>query len=82
MRKRELFTLLGGTAALWPLAGRAQPVRRLAVLFVYGEDHPEAPSLIAALKERLRSHGWIEGQNIQIEFRFGRSRSRAREALH
>jgi len=75
MRKRQLLTLLGGAGALWPLAARAQPspVRRLGVLFVYGEDHPEVPSLVAAIKERLRSHGWIEGQNLQIEFRFCRS---------
>lgn len=75
MRKREFLALLGGTATAWQRAAGAQPVpmRRLGVLFVLGEDHPEMPSLIAAIKERLRSHGWIEGQNIQIEFRFGRS---------
>jgi putative ABC transport system substrate-binding protein len=75
MRRREFLTLLGGSAAAWPLAAGAQPqpIRRLGVLLVYGEDHPEAPSLIAAVKERLRSHGWIEGRNIQIELRFCRS---------
>ncbi len=75
MRRRAFLTLLGGTAAAWPLAAHAQPrpIRRLGVLLVYGEDHPEAPSLIAAVKDRLWSHGWIEGRNIQIEFRFCRS---------
>ena len=42
-------------------------------LLAQGEDHPEAPAIVAAVKDRLRSHGWIEGQNIQIEFRFCRS---------
>jgi putative ABC transport system substrate-binding protein len=38
-----------------------------------GEDRPEVPSLLGALKDGLRSHGWIEGQTIQMEFRFCRS---------
>jgi len=48
-------------------------MRRIGVLFVLGEDHPEVPSLVAAIKDRLRSLGWIEGRTIQIEFRFCRS---------
>jgi putative ABC transport system substrate-binding protein len=48
-------------------------MRRLAVLFVYGEDHPEVPTLLGALRQGLQSHGWIEGKTIQIEYRFGRS---------
>ena len=73
MRRREFLTLLGGTAAARPLAAGAQPlpIRRLGVLFVLGEDHPEVPSWLGALKDGLRSHGWIEGQTLQIELRFG-----------
>jgi putative ABC transport system substrate-binding protein len=75
VRRRDFLTILGGAAALAPLAAGAQqlPIRRLGVLFVYGEDHPEAPSFVGALKDGLRSHGWIEGQTIQMEFRFCRS---------
>lgn len=75
MHRRQVIALLGGTATAWPLAAGAQPspMRRLGVLFVIGDDHPEVPSWIAAVKERLRSHGWIEGQTIQMEFRFCRS---------
>jgi putative ABC transport system substrate-binding protein len=75
MRRREFIALIGGPAAAWPLRGGAQSLaqRRLGVLFVYGQDHPEVPSLIAALKEGLQSHGWIEGQTIQIDWRFCRS---------
>ena len=75
MRRRDFLTILGGVATVSPLAADAQPspVRRLGVLFVLGEDHPEVPSLVGALKDGLRSHGWIEGQTIQLEFRFCRS---------
>jgi putative ABC transport system substrate-binding protein len=74
MRRRD-FLVLGSAAMAAPWAAHAQPsgVRRLGVLFVYGEDHPEVPSLVGALKDGLRSAGWIEGQTIQIEFRFCRS---------
>lgn len=75
MRRRDFLTIVGGAAALVPFAAGAQPspMRRLGVLLVLGEDHLEMPSLVAALKDGLRSHGWIEGQTIQMEFRFCRS---------
>ncbi len=75
MNRRELITLLGGITAAWPFAAAAQPspTRRLAVLFVYGEDHPEVPSLVSALTNGLRNRGWIDGQNIQVMYRFCKS---------
>lgn len=76
MRRRQFLSLvIGSTAAKWPPAAIAQPsrMRRLGVLFVYGEDHPEVPSLVGALKEGLQSHGWIEGQTIEMHVRFCRS---------
>jgi putative tryptophan/tyrosine transport system substrate-binding protein len=74
LRRRNFLTMLGGAATLTPLIASAQPlpVRRLGVLFVYGEDHPEAPAFRKALTDGLRSHGWNEGQTIQIEFRYCR----------
>jgi len=73
MRRRDF--VIGSAAALVPFAAGAQPspMRRLGILFVLGEDHPEMPSLVGALKDGLQSHGWIEGQTIQMEFRFCRS---------
>jgi putative ABC transport system substrate-binding protein len=75
MRRRDFLTILGGAAALTPLAAGAQqlPVRRLGILFVYSEDHPEVPALLGALKDGLRNHGWIEGQTIHMDLRFCRS---------
>ena len=73
LRRRDF--IVGGIAALVPLAAGAQqlPVRRLGILFVYREDHPEVPSLLGALKDGLRGHGWIEGQTIHMDLRFCRS---------
>ncbi len=75
MRRREFLTILGGAATLAPLAAGAQPppIRRLGVLFVLGDDASEVPSWLGALKDGLRSQGWIEGQTIQMEIRFCRS---------
>ncbi len=73
MRRRDFLTILGAAATIAPLAAAAQPsrVRRLGVLFVLREDHPDVPSWYGALRDGLRSHGWIEGQTLQIEPRFG-----------
>jgi putative tryptophan/tyrosine transport system substrate-binding protein len=76
MKRREFITLVGGAAASVPLAARAQAVdkpRRLGVLFVVSKDNPEGPARIAALQQGLESHGWIDGQTLRIDYRFGGS---------
>jgi len=71
--KRRDFISLAGTAAIWPLAARAQQsnqMRRIGVL--YGSaDNPQTQARSAALLEGLRQLGWIEGQNLKIDYRFG-----------
>ena len=72
MQRRELITLLGGAAA-WPLAAWAQgsqQVRRVSVLLGLGEKDPEAISRVKAFRLAMRDLGWIEGRNVQIEYRF------------
>jgi ABC-type uncharacterized transport system substrate-binding protein len=72
MRRREFITLLGGAAATWPLAARAQQpyrMRRMGVLLGNAEDH-EAQSWVAALREELGKLGWTEGRNIEIDIRW------------
>ena len=62
MRRREFITLLGGAAAAWPLAARAQGdrVRRLGVLTSTGERDPETQLRVGAFREGLQKLGWAE----------------------
>jgi hypothetical protein len=63
MKRREFITLLGGVAAAWPLAARAQQWRRVGVLM--GRQ-----AYLAAFVQALRQFGWIEGQNLHIDIRW------------
>jgi putative ABC transport system substrate-binding protein len=74
MRRREFILGLSGAAAL-PFGARAQPadVRRLGILFVLGESHPEVASFLAAIKERLQTLGWAEGRNLKLDVRYANS---------
>src|SRR5262245_14672274 len=74
MHRRSLLTLLGASAAAWPLAARAQQtgrVRRVGLLSGVAEDDLGWQSNRSALLEGLAKLGWIEGRNLHIEFRFG-----------
>jgi putative ABC transport system substrate-binding protein len=74
MRRRELFTLLGGAAA-WPLGARAQQPAKLPTIGLLGAATPATWSLyIAAFVRRLRELGWIEGRTIAIEYRWAEGR--------
>jgi len=69
MRRREFITLLGGAATAWPLAARAQAsgIYRIGVLETVPLDRNKAN--FAALLRGLHEHGYIEGQNLHIEYR-------------
>jgi putative ABC transport system substrate-binding protein len=72
MRRRKFITLLGCAAAAWPAATRAQQpkgVRRVGVSIGWESD-PEAQADLAAFVQRLREMGWIEGQNVQFDYRW------------
>jgi len=73
MKRREFITLLGGAAAAWPLAARAQQgerMRRIGVLISSTEDDPQVRRLTAAFQKGLLELGWMEGRNVRIDFRF------------
>ena len=73
MRRRDVITLLGGAAAAWPLAARAQQsdrVRRIGVLIPVAADDAEAKARLAAFRQGLRQLGWVDGRNVQIDTRW------------
>jgi len=73
MKRREFITLLGGAAAGWPLAARAQQgerVRRVGVLMALAADDPDAQIRITAFLQGLQQLGWTAGHNLQIETRW------------
>src|SRR5262245_15872736 len=64
--RRQFITLLGGAAAAWPLAARAQQperVRRIGVLMAYAQNDRDYQSYLAAFREELQKLGWTEGRN-------------------
>jgi putative tryptophan/tyrosine transport system substrate-binding protein len=70
--RREFITLLGGAAAAWPLAARAQQperVRRIGVLSILAESDVDWRASIKAFERGLKELGWTEGRNIQINYR-------------
>ncbi len=76
MRRREFLGVLGGAAAVWPLAARAQQAGKLPTIGFLGALSPsESSSWVAAFLQRLRELGWIEGRNIAIEYRWAEGRS-------
>ena len=71
MRRRNFIALLGGAAAAWPLAARAQQgerMRRIGVLQSLAADDPAAKSSIAAFTQRLQELGWAEGRNLHVDY--------------
>jgi len=73
--RRELLVALGGAAAAWPLAARAQQSGRLRTIGFLGPNtHSAASEWVAALVKRLRELGWTEGRTITIEYRWAEGR--------
>ena len=74
MKRREFITLLGGTAAAWPMAVRAEQqdrMGRIGVLMNLAADDPEAPARVAAFAQGLQQLGWTMGRNVRIDYRWG-----------
>jgi putative ABC transport system substrate-binding protein len=73
VRRRYFITLLGGAAAAWPLAARAQQskrLRRIGVLMPYAANDPQVQTRNAAFLQGLQQLGWTVGNNVQIDYRW------------
>jgi putative ABC transport system substrate-binding protein len=68
-RRREFITLLGGAAVVWPLAARAQKSEKIAQIGYLSTANPRSMPSFQAFEQRLRELGYVEGQNIVIEYR-------------
>ena len=74
IRRRDFITLLGGAAAAWPLAARAQQgerVRRIGVLMPFDENDPVWKPRLSAFTQALADLGWTDGRNVRMDVRWG-----------
>jgi putative tryptophan/tyrosine transport system substrate-binding protein len=78
VRRREFITLLGGAAAAWPLAARAQQrgrMRRIGAMMLLAENDAEQKAWTQAFLQGLQEANWIDGRNIQIDYRWSSGNS-------
>jgi putative ABC transport system substrate-binding protein len=81
VRRREFITILGGAAAAWPLAARAQQpgrMRRIGVLLSLAADDPESQARTARFLQGLQELGWTVGRTVRIDWRWSADRERYR----
>ena len=80
MRRRKFISIVGGAAATWPIAGRAQqPTKPHFILWVSTEAQPDP--FIAGFREGMRERGYVEGQNLAFVLRYAPGDQAAVEAM-
>jgi putative tryptophan/tyrosine transport system substrate-binding protein len=75
MRRREFITLLGGAAAAWPIAARAQQAAAPTIGFLHPATPDSQKSFLAAMRQQLSDGGYVEGKNLVIEYRWGENQT-------
>ena len=81
MKRRQFLTLLGGAAVAWPLAARAQHPTMPVVGLLTSRGPGDAPQLLAAFRQGLKDTGFVESQNVAIEYRFAGNKNEQLPAL-
>ena len=81
MRRREFVSLLGGAAAAWPLAARAQQTKLPTIGLLGGATASAQAKWTTAFVQRLHELGWVEGQTVAIEYRWVEGRSERSPAI-
>ena len=81
MRRREFITLLGGAAAAWPVAARAEQAATPVVGFMVSSSPGTLRQQVAAFREGLKESAYVEGQNVAIEYRYAEGQPDRFQAL-
>src|SRR5262245_53562059 len=81
LRRREFIFTLGGAAVAWPLVALAQQPVMSVIGFVSAAAPGDSPELLAAFRQGLKDTGFVEGQNVAIEYRFAENQNERLPAL-